>query len=52
MDNSSKKTVPQKLSRELVRALNKIMDNEAVIGITLGSLMVVYLLGRPATELR
>jgi hypothetical protein len=52
MDNSSKKTVPQKLRRELVRALNKIMDNEAVIGITLGSLMVVYLLGRPATELR
>ena len=52
MDNSSKKTVPQKLRRGLVRALNKIMDNEAVIGITLGSLMVVYLLGRPATELR
>jgi hypothetical protein len=52
MDNSSKKTVPQKLRRELVRALNKIMDNEAVIGITLGSLMVVYLLGRLATELR
>jgi hypothetical protein len=52
MDNSSKKTVPQKLKRELVRALNKIMDNEALIGITLGSLMVVYLVGRLATELR
>jgi hypothetical protein len=52
MDDSSKEAVPQKLRRELVRALNKIMDNERVIG-TLGSLMVVYrLLGRLATELR
>jgi hypothetical protein len=48
---SSKKTVPQKLKREFERALNKIMDNEALIGIALGSLMVVYLLGRLATEL-
>jgi len=38
MDNSSKKTVPKKLRRELARALNKIMDNERVIGITLGLL--------------
>jgi hypothetical protein len=52
MNNSSKKTVPQKLKRELVRALDKIMDNEALIGMTLGSLMVVYLVGRLITELR
>jgi hypothetical protein len=52
MDISSTKTLPQKLRRELARALNKIMDNEAVIGLTLGSLMVVYLLARLATELR
>ena len=32
MDTSSKKTPRQKLRRELERALNKIMDNEAVIG--------------------
>jgi hypothetical protein len=52
MDNSGKKTPRQKLRRELERALSKIMDNEAVMGMTLGSLMVVYLLGRLVTELR
>jgi hypothetical protein len=52
MNNSTKKTVPQKLKRELVRALDKIMANEALIGMTLGSLMVVYLVGRLITELR
>jgi hypothetical protein len=45
-------TVPQELKRELVRAFDKVMDNEALVGTTLGSLMVVYLLGRLATELR
>ena len=40
------------ISLKLARELSKIMDDERVIGITLGSLMLVYLLARLATELR
>jgi hypothetical protein len=51
MENRSRKTLPQKLRRELARAPDKIMQNEALIGMTFGIVMVVYLLGRLATEL-
>ena len=40
------------ISLKLARELSIIMDDERVIGITLGSLMLVYLLARLATELR
>jgi hypothetical protein len=48
MNDRNKKTAPEKLRREVLRAYDQFMDNEALIGLVFSSIVLVYLLARLA----
>jgi hypothetical protein len=48
MNDRSKKTVPEKLKREMLRAYDQFMDNEALVGLVFCSIVLVYLLAQLA----